>query len=194
MKKKKQAYITVPTILATSINSNHYKSLFFGAEIKEWYSFARSLTFPNSLHQLSVTNSPLGWDDMTMIGQIPHLEDLTMVCSATGRHWDSVEGQFRSLKSLRIFSCGSLVCWIAEKSHFPKLENLTIGASRSLVEIPSDIGEIPTLRSIDLQWCSISAAVSAARMVKGYANKEILLQVKFPDPADAESFRKVVGE
>lgn len=131
-----------------------------------------------------------------MIGRIPHLTDLTLICSGFGRKWEPVEGEFHCLKSLRIYG-GSLACWRAERSHFPLLENLSFGGTCSLGEIPLDIGEIATLRCINLQSCSISAVVSAVRLVveqEDLGNEDIVLEVEFLDRADDESFMKAVEE
>lgn len=48
-----------------------------------------------------------------------------------------------------------------ECSHFPCLEDLDLYYLTELEEIPSAIGEIPTLRSITLVCCSESAMKSA---------------------------------
>lgn len=168
----------------------------FGGKLKHWHGFARSLTFPNCLCQLSLMNAPLRCEDMTMIGRIPHLTDLTLICSGFGRKWEPVEGEFRCLKSLRIYG-GSLVCWSAERSHFSVLANLSFGGACSLGEIPLDIGEIATLRCISLQSCSITAVVSAVRVAveqEDLGNEDILLEVEFSDGADEESFMKAVEE
>ncbi|EYU29511.1 hypothetical protein MIMGU_mgv1a025857mg [Erythranthe guttata] len=54
----------------------------------------------------------------------------------------------------------------AESVHFPVLENLVLNGIFQLDEIPSGIGEIPTLDIIQMFNCSESAAVSAAKILE----------------------------
>ncbi|XP_042060759.1 putative late blight resistance protein homolog R1A-10 [Salvia splendens] len=68
--------------------------------------------------------------------------------------------QFLYLKDLRI------VHWIADETNFPRLRHLRVYYCEDLEEIPSGIGEIPTLQLIELVECSESAVASAERIVE----------------------------
>ncbi|KAL0364751.1 UNVERIFIED_CONTAM: putative late blight resistance proteinR1B-16 [Sesamum angustifolium] len=54
-----------------------------------------------------------------------------------------------------------LVNWAADDTHFPRLEHLVIRHCRYLEEIPLAIGDIPTLKVIEVQECNPSAVASA---------------------------------
>lgn len=52
-----------------------------------------------------------------------------------------------------------------DDTHFPCLERLVLENLKNLKEIPLNIGEIPTLRSIELRECSDSAVISAKHIL-----------------------------
>ncbi|KAL8458542.1 hypothetical protein ACS0TY_036170 [Phlomoides rotata] len=117
------------------------------------------LTFPRSLKKLTLKIELL-------IGSLPLLEKLKLIGgSFEGRGWETVEGQFRSLKFLQLDQCKDTEFWTTESSHFPCLEHLGLRLIEELNEIPSEIGEIETLKSIRLVWCSKSAIVSTKRII-----------------------------
>ncbi|KAK4437251.1 putative late blight resistance proteinR1B-16 [Sesamum alatum] len=125
------------------------------------------LDFPHSLKKLILLSCRFSWEDMTIIGSLPNLEVLILQKDAfDGEKWEPNEGEFPQLQFLLI-SSANLEYWHAESTHFPKLENLVLYGCLKLKEIPSDIGEIPTLESISLCLCSSSAVASA---------KEILME------------------
>ncbi|XP_047949743.1 putative late blight resistance protein homolog R1B-16 [Salvia hispanica] len=74
------------------------------------------------------------------------------------------EGQFPSLKYLKLVSCSGLEWWMTESSHFPCLEHLSLYMV-SLKEFPSELGEIPTLKSVRMHHCNEELVISARRMV-----------------------------
>lgn len=125
-----------------------------------------SLAFPLSLKKLRLHDSCLLWEDMTIIGSLPYLEVLKLkIGSFKGPEWSPVEGEFLCLKSLVIEACDDLVEWTADNTHFPRLEHLVLERLEKLREIPSEIGEIPTLQSIELRYCSDSAVISAKNLL-----------------------------
>ncbi|KAI3464076.1 hypothetical protein Pfo_020739 [Paulownia fortunei] len=126
----------------------------------------QNLTFPSSLKKLSLTKCQLHWEDLTMIGSLPHLEVLKLEWgSITGPEWNPVEGEFLRLKFLKIY-CSNLIYWTADSSHFPVLESLVLDQLFKLDEIPLGLGEIPTLRVIRLDYCRESAAISAMKILQ----------------------------
>ncbi|KAI3464089.1 hypothetical protein Pfo_020752 [Paulownia fortunei] len=156
----------------------------------------QNLTFPSSLKKLSLTNCQLHWEDLTMIGSLPYLEVLKLETnSVTGSKWNPVEGEFLRLKFLKICCCSDLIYWNADNSHFPVLENLVLDRLFKLDEIPSGIGEIPTLGVILLVYCSESAAISAMKILEeqeSLGNEGLQVRVKFWEKADLESFKEKV--
>ncbi|KAL8529855.1 hypothetical protein ACS0TY_007058 [Phlomoides rotata] len=181
-------------------NLCHLKKLeslrcFFPKEAN-WRSFVLSFTFPSSLKELHLRSCFLHWEDLTMIGSLPHLEVLKLDCkSVVGSEWNSVEGEFERLKVLKIYACEDLIHWNAESCHFPVLEKLVLERMNVLDEIPSGIGEIPTLGFIRLECCSVSAAISAMRMLveqECLGNEGLQLEVEFWNEEELECFREMV--
>ncbi|KZV46036.1 hypothetical protein F511_11352 [Dorcoceras hygrometricum] len=122
----------------------------------------QDLALPLSLKKLTLSFTRLKWDDMTMIGSLPHLEVLKLEWeSFCGPKWIPVEGEFLCLKFLLVQYCKDLVYWTADRTHFPHLEHLVLEGLYNLKDIPLDIGEIPTLRFMELIYCSNSAVISA---------------------------------
>ncbi|KAL8053662.1 hypothetical protein ABFX02_05G087300 [Erythranthe guttata] len=128
----------------------------------------QNIILPNSLMKLTLHRTCLKWEDMkTKIGLLPNLQVLKLKeYSFVGTEWETVEGQFRNLKFLLIYMCSDLEWWTTGSNHFPRLEHLHLQLLDKLKEIPSCIGEISTLQSIQLIWCSKSAVISAKEILK----------------------------
>ncbi|KAL2515561.1 Disease resistance RPP8-like protein 3 [Forsythia ovata] len=122
-------------------------------------SLLKNIAFPISVKKLNMCS--LHWEDMTIVGSLPNLQVLKLnMCSFVGREWEPNEGEFLQLKYL-LLSGINLKYWIAHSNHFPSLEHLVIKYCISLKEIPSGIGEIPTLESIEVSEVSDSVVTSA---------------------------------
>ncbi|KAL7139700.1 hypothetical protein ABFS83_09G071300 [Erythranthe nasuta] len=128
----------------------------------------QNFILPNSLKKLTLMGTKLKWEDMnTKIGLLPNLQVLKLSADAfVGTEWETVEGQFCNLRYLLINMCGELEWWTTDSSHFPRLEHLDLRYLHKLKEIPSCIGEISTLQSIQLIWCSDEAVSSAKEILK----------------------------
>ncbi|KAK4394684.1 Disease resistance protein RGA5 [Sesamum angolense] len=108
---------------------------------------------PLSLKKLNLSWCRIPWENMTMVGSLPNLEVLKLMYHACeGSEWNPVEGGFRRLKVLLIRYI-DLEWWRAENIHFPSLKRLLLKEVFYLKEIPSGIGDIATLQSIDLNSC-----------------------------------------
>ncbi|KAG8380152.1 hypothetical protein BUALT_Bualt07G0163800 [Buddleja alternifolia] len=123
----------------------------------------QNLTFPHSLRKLALSRTRLGWEEMSSnVGSLPLLQVLKVKKeSCKGPEWKPVEGQFCSLRYLLIDNCDDLEYWTADNINFPSLEQLVLRDLNNLREIPLGIGDIPTLRSIGVYFCSYSAIISA---------------------------------
>ncbi|KAL0318550.1 UNVERIFIED_CONTAM: putative late blight resistance proteinR1A-4 [Sesamum angustifolium] len=96
----------------------------------------KDTAFPQSLKKLSLVRCRIPWKDMPVNGSLPNLEVLKLYHKAfQGPEWNPDEGQFLRLKVLCIHE-----------------------------EIPSGIGDIPTLRSIHLGDCRDSVVNSAKQI------------------------------
>ncbi|XP_047962202.1 putative late blight resistance protein homolog R1A-3 [Salvia hispanica] len=134
-----------------------------------WRYFSRNITFPHSLKSLTLGTLCGRMEDvMEKVSTLPLLQKLKLSYGdfTTGK-WETVDGQFPSLKYLSLAWCYRLECWRTESSsHFPCLEHLHLSSLAELKEIPAELGEIPTLKSVVLYECSESAVKSAKRMVE----------------------------
>ncbi|XP_042032514.1 putative late blight resistance protein homolog R1A-10 [Salvia splendens] len=136
--------------------------------------FLPRINFPNSIKKLIVVDyyiTEFGAkleDILPKIGSLPLLEKLVLKYGVfqTGK-WETIEGQFQKLKFLRLLFCKGLVNWIvSDSSHFPLLQRLCLHNLSELEEIPSEVGEITTLKSILLYRCSEAAVASAKKIVE----------------------------
>ncbi|KAL2493690.1 putative disease resistance protein [Forsythia ovata] len=120
-----------------------------------------NLAFPPKLKKLTLSGCGISWKNMTIVGSLPNLEVLKLKDHAfEGPVWETNEGEFCKLKFLLIERT-HLENWKASKTHFPSLQCLSLRYCYKLVEIPSGIGEIPTLQVIRLYECCPSAVISA---------------------------------
>ncbi|XP_057780111.1 putative late blight resistance protein homolog R1A-10 [Salvia miltiorrhiza] len=156
----------------------------------------QSLNFPSSLKKLSLhvlANSELHWDDLTIIGALPHLEVLKLKYQAVrGHEWCPVEEGFARLKFLEVDSC-YLIKWDADDSCFPVLETLVLGGLYKLDEIPADMADIATLQSVCVVECSVSAAISALRILEqklDNSDNDLRVRIGFREKAELEEFKE----
>ncbi|XP_059308709.1 putative late blight resistance protein homolog R1A-3 [Lycium ferocissimum] len=125
-----------------------------------------SHVFPKNLKSLTLAATHLLWKDMTMLGNLPNLEVLKLEHFAfQGIDWNLDEGGFTKLKLLEIFKT-NLVNWKATSDSLPCLECLILRHCYKLEEIPTEIGDIPTLKLIELHHCSQAAVTCAEEILQ----------------------------
>ncbi|KAH6758337.1 hypothetical protein C2S51_018572 [Perilla frutescens var. frutescens] len=159
--------------------------------------FALRLTLPSSLQELCLIKCFLHWEELTIVGSLPCLEVLRLGSSMKGNEWNPIEGEFLRLKYMEIWSCDDLINWNADNSHFPVLESLNLRCFSKLAEIPSGIGEIPTLRHIQLEECGVFASISAMRILveqERLGNLGLQLEVELRHQEDHQKFKEMVQE
>ncbi|GER53657.1 disease resistance protein [Striga asiatica] len=138
--------------------------------------------FPILLRKLTLEGTRLGWEEMgTKISSLPNLEALKLRYEAfVGPDWETADGGFPSLKYLEIFSCKDLQQWRVEATHFPSLERLDLSYLHKLKEIALEIGDITTLREINVVECNDSTVLSAKKILEEQQEclGEVGLQIK----------------
>ncbi|CAA2955674.1 Hypothetical predicted protein [Olea europaea subsp. europaea] len=145
-------------------------------------SFLENIIFPSSLKKLTLDGSCVRWEDLTTIGKLPSLVVLKLKNFAFyGRpEWEPNEGGFRQLKYLLLDKVRLLHCR-ADRDHFPVLERLVIKNCQSMEEIPSEIGEILTLQTIELHSCNPSLVTSAKKIkeeqLRKYGNEDLQILI-----------------
>lgn len=155
----------------------------------------KTLTLPSSLRELTLEGCRLWWSDMAMLASLPHLQIFRLESDAVvGAEWSCVEQEFRCLKHLAINGCDDLIKWTAESSNFLVLETLHLSHLSKLEEIPSGIGDIPTLESIHLFRCSESVNISAMEILEeqeSFGNESLRLRLDIEqDKAEADTWRE----
>ncbi|XP_057792630.1 late blight resistance protein R1-A-like [Salvia miltiorrhiza] len=130
--------------------------------------YVHMATFPHCLRKLSLEAILFYWQEvLEKISWLPLLEKLELTCGHfRGGEWETKEGGFRSLKFLSLNFCFNFEQWTTESSHFPCLEHLYLRGLEKLKEIPTEIGDIVTLRSIVLDFCCESAEESTRQVVE----------------------------
>ncbi|XP_027098270.1 putative late blight resistance protein homolog R1A-3 [Coffea arabica] len=147
----------------------------FYRDAKPWRTLPWD-AFPSNLRKLTLSWSYLPWEDMTNISRLPKLEVLKLRNYAfLGPEWEPPEDGFLHLKQLLIEN-SDLVQWNASTIHFPSLDHLVLVACRFLEEIPVEIGEIPTLRLLELHNCSKSAEISAKEIGEQVEGLQVIIR------------------
>ncbi|KAL0341482.1 UNVERIFIED_CONTAM: putative late blight resistance proteinR1A-10 [Sesamum calycinum] len=141
----------------------------------------KNIVFPTSLKKLHLWDWKVSCEDMTIVGSLPNLEAVLFArCAFEGLEWNPIEGQFPRLKILEL-SGSNLVYWSRENVHFPNLEILSLHLMYDLEEIPSGIGDIATLRLIEVHKCSESIVKSAIQILEeqqSNGNEDLQLRVR----------------
>ncbi|KAL2515506.1 putative late blight resistance protein-like protein R1A-4 [Forsythia ovata] len=120
---------------------------------------------PPTLKRLTLAGCRLSWKSMAIIGSLPNLEVLNLKYFIyDGLVWEPTERNFLQLKVLLLRQT-DLEHLKADETNFPSLQHLTFIDCRKLVEIPSAIGDIPTLQVIELSECSESA-VNSVKLIQ----------------------------
>ncbi|GFP96613.1 putative late blight resistance protein homolog r1b-17 [Phtheirospermum japonicum] len=122
--------------------------------------------FPPKLRKLTLSDTLLGWNDMSTLGMLENLEILKLKDNAfEGECWQPGEGGFRALRVLHI-GRSNLVNWNASANHFPRLRSLSVRHCNNLASIPLSFADILSLQLIDL-YCTTGSAAASAREIQG---------------------------
>lgn len=128
------------------------------------WSFPLPHMFPPSLKKLTLTGSHLNWKEMSILELLPSLEVLKIKDNFfNGSQWETTDHGFPCLKFLKL-SHMDLEEWISSSSHFPSLQKLVLNGCLKLKEIPCEIGEIPSLETIQVYQSSESTMESARQI------------------------------
>ncbi|KAL0357380.1 UNVERIFIED_CONTAM: putative late blight resistance proteinR1B-16 [Sesamum calycinum] len=124
-------------------------------------NFSSNFIFPPSIKKLTLTGFHILDDHMNQIGNLPNLETLKLrFCDFPSGKWETKEGEFCQLQYLVMDRLGP-VNWEADDTHFPRLKHLVIRRCLELETIPLAIGDIPTLKVIEVDSSSPSVVASA---------------------------------
>ncbi|XP_047961664.1 putative late blight resistance protein homolog R1A-10 [Salvia hispanica] len=129
------------------------------------------------------------------VGRFDKLEKLVYSCNSL----EFLEGSSRnlrlpsSLRELQLNDCKLDSCDVkilADSYTFPVLERLSLQSLSNFEEIPSAIGEIPTLKRISMYDCRESACISAVNILEekeeSFEHFGLRVEIKFSKESDAE--------
>ncbi|KAK4427893.1 putative late blight resistance proteinR1B-8 [Sesamum alatum] len=120
-----------------------------------------NLILPPSLKKLTLWGCLILDHHMNEVGKLPNLEVLKLrKCYFQSGKWEVDDDEFCRLQFLLMEGL-ELVNWAADDTRFPRLEHLVIRRCRELEEIPLAIGEIPTLKVIEVDEYNPSVVASA---------------------------------
>ncbi|XP_042010410.1 putative late blight resistance protein homolog R1A-10 [Salvia splendens] len=121
---------------------------------------------PQCLKKLSLNGLGYCWESMSVIGSLPQLEVLKVQCSAfQGPEWKTKVEEFPRLEFLLLEDI-DLVHWRTDDDDewLPCLQRLIIRNCYKLKVIPSQVGYIDVLKTIEVVDCSPSLVASALQI------------------------------
>ncbi|XP_042061687.1 putative late blight resistance protein homolog R1B-16 isoform X2 [Salvia splendens] len=147
--------------------------------------FGHCLTviFPCNIRKLYLYDCEMFLGEWRTLCALHKLEVLKIHnCSFNGTRyhegWELADNDvFPSLQFLHLVTLW-IERWKADETNFPRLRHLRVYDCYYLEEIPSGIGEIPTLQLIELEKCSESAVASAERIVEEQSENENDLKLR----------------
>ncbi|XP_028124912.1 putative late blight resistance protein homolog R1A-3 [Camellia sinensis] len=128
----------------------------------------RSVKFPPNLKQLTLKGAYVECDEVSILGKLlPNLEVLKLSGIYEWEWACDASEVFPRLKILKLegWMIGS---WQVSCNYFPSLQRLVLSGFQDL-DIPSQIGDIPTLQIIEVRRCYHSV-VKSARKIKEEQN------------------------
>ncbi|XP_015163399.1 uncharacterized protein [Solanum tuberosum] len=136
--------------------------------------------FPPNLRKVTLSFTFIPWEVMDLLADLPNLEVLKGYDAFKGTEWILNENVvFRKLKYLPILDA-DLKRWEAHSDNFPMLEQLILHRFRVLQEIPDSIGEIMTLKFIEIKNCGPTVVSSANKIQQdqeSWGNYDLQVQI-----------------
>ncbi|KAK4715884.1 hypothetical protein R3W88_014222 [Solanum pinnatisectum] len=117
--------------------------------------------FPSRLRELTLSKFRLPWSQISSIGELPNLEILKLLLRAfEGDEWEVKDSEFREVKYLELEGL-NIAQWSVSEDAFPLLERLVLTKCKWLEKIPYHFDDAVSLKSIEVNWCSVDVANSA---------------------------------
>ncbi|XP_058204018.1 putative late blight resistance protein homolog R1B-14 isoform X1 [Rhododendron vialii] len=121
------------------------------------------LKFPPTVTRLTLENTSLKWEELSILQTLPSLEVLKLsTWACRGQIWNTseLEEGFSQLKYLRLHGL-EIEEWNASEDQFPSLEVLVVKYCSNLKRIPIDFANLNVLREIEVVLSSRFAEESA---------------------------------
>ncbi|XP_049387363.1 late blight resistance protein R1-A-like [Solanum stenotomum] len=142
----------------------------------------KKMTLSSNIKKLILLGTRIPWEVVNLLANLPNLEVLKGYRAFDGTDWKVDEDVvFHKLKYLQIVDIG-LERWelAAGSDNFLMLEQLLLRGLYELEEIPESIGDIMTLKFIQIKWCGSGVVDSAKRIQQeqeSLGNYELQLQI-----------------
>lgn len=132
--------------------------------------------FPSTLKKLCLSGFGLPWEEMSSIGRLPNLQVLKLEKRAfIGLPWETRDEEFQELRFLKL-NLINIEQWTTYSEHFPKFRCLVLRRCMNLQEIPSELGNTPTLQRIEVISCDSKVNLSAAHIVRESSKKTMIIK------------------
>ncbi|XP_027063019.1 putative late blight resistance protein homolog R1A-3 [Coffea arabica] len=115
--------------------------------------------FSLTIRKLTLSGFCLPWSKISAVANLPNLEALKLLREAfVGETWDLDAEEFPELRFLKLASL-DIVKWTAIEceNSFPRLQKLVLEKCCNLEEIPSSMGNVSPLETIEVSDCPNSA-------------------------------------
>ncbi|XP_027127624.1 putative late blight resistance protein homolog R1A-3 [Coffea arabica] len=112
-----------------------------------------------TVRKLTLSGFCLPWSKISAVANLPNLEALKLLREAfVGETWDLEAEEFPELRFLKLASL-DIVKWTAIEceNSFPRLQKLVLEKCCNLEEIPSSMGNVSPLETIEVSDCPNSA-------------------------------------
>ncbi|KAK4372122.1 hypothetical protein RND71_007506 [Anisodus tanguticus] len=147
--------------------------------------------FPTKLRKLTLSDTWLEWDDMSVLGQLEYLQALKLKDYAfKGECWEPKVGGFRSLLVLWIERT-DLASWNALGDHFPRLKHLVVVSCDKLKEIPIGLADIRSLQVMELRN-STKPAAESSRAIQAKKDKQTAAKTQRFEDFSRVNFRALL--
>ncbi|XP_060195644.1 putative late blight resistance protein homolog R1A-3 [Lycium barbarum] len=121
-------------------------------------------SLPSRLTKLTLSDVLLPQSEISKIGRLQKLVVLKLEHRAfEEKNWDIIDDDFPTLKVLKLRSL-RITEWNASDGCFPELEQLLVESCFHLQEIPSAIGDILSLKMIEVKRCGESLEKSVKKI------------------------------
>ncbi|XP_027076989.1 putative late blight resistance protein homolog R1A-3 [Coffea arabica] len=121
--------------------------------------------FPLNLKKLTLRITKQPWSEISTIGKLLKLEVLKLCHNSfVGEAWEMKEEEFPKLRVLKLSRLCGFCSWTSSSDNFPRLEKLIVHNCWMLEEVPSCLGQCPTLEMIEVSGCRESVVNSVKQI------------------------------
>lgn len=138
--------------------------------------------FPPNLKQLTLSNTKLDWDQITILGMLPCLVVLKLKEYAfVGTHWSNESDGFHRLEVLYLKGL-ALEEWNTSRNGFTMLQKIIVKNCEKLKALPQQLVKLSSLQTLDIHCTNREVAFSARDIQKQKESTSNVLKVYIYPP------------